>query len=231
MLISGAFANAQGDTPQKDPASGNIKAAGTAIVTGEKHVSPTDRVAAASKAIEFTEVGKDVASPSVKLPAGAELVRQLSAALANGKGNVLLNWYKVGGQLWVDIYTSQENQAWVKRNHVAMKAAMPIRPDKMAMTMRYILPGKREGFLLVASDESADLALMLPKGFGGPVGQQVFLIESKDGTRHSYDFGDLDGRGYAIVRETVDGTGQVKPADDTQYFVWNGRTFIPRHSN
>jgi hypothetical protein len=231
ITLTATLAGAQTNSPQKDPVSGNATPAGTAVTSGDAQVSPPAKNVEASKATEFSDVGKAIAAPPLKLPEGAESVRQVTAPLAEGKDSVLLNWYKVGGGLFVDILTTHDNQAWVKRNHIALKGEMPIRPDKMALTMRFLEPGKRSGFLIVASDESADLALVLPQGFGGKVSQQVFLVQSSSGARHSYDFGDLDSRGYAIVRESIDSTGEVKPSADVQFFVWNGRTFIHRKAN
>ncbi len=225
------LSRAQTSDDTKDPATGTAPAAGTTTVTGEAPKSPPAKNADAAKATDFVDLGGVIAAPALKLPAGAESARRVSAPLANGKDSVMLNFYKVLGVLYMDVLLSHDNQAWTRQNHVVFNKSLPIRPEKMNVTMRYLKPAARKGFVIVASDQSADIALVFPLGFGGKVSQNVFLVQSASGTRHSYSFGDVDSNGFVIVRETVDSTGQVKPSEDTQYFVWDGRTYIHRKAN
>lgn len=225
------LSQAQTNDDTKDPTTGADPVAGTTTVTGETPKSPPAKNADAAKATDFVDLGGAIAAPALKLPAGAQSVRRVSAPLAGGKDSVMLNFYKLSGGLYMDVLTSHDNQAWTKQNHVVFKGTIPIRPEKMNVTLRYLKPAARKGFVVVASDESADMALVFPLGFGGKVSQNMFLVQSASGTRHSYAFGDVDSNGFVIVRETVNSTGQVKPSEDTQYFVWDGRTYIHRKAN
>ena len=85
--------------------------------------------------------------------------------------------------------------------------------------------------MFVLSDEAMHYVLAFPKGLGKPVTQQQFLTTSKNGTQSVYSFGELDGRGFAIVRGTVVNAGEIPSGDGNKYFVWNGSRFIPRARN
>lgn len=186
---------------------------------------------AQSKATEFSELGTTVKSASLKTPAGADTIRQLSAPLDDNGNNVLLNFYKLNGVVFVDVLTSKNNQPWTQRNHIRLQAPLPLRPDKMTVTMRYLSPVRRTGYMIIAADDGGNLTLTFPKGFGGTVSQQAFLANSSTDIRRTYTFGDQDSHGFTMVKSTVESSGQVKPSDDVQYFVWNGSRFIPRRPN
>jgi hypothetical protein len=227
VLTGGVSARAQ--APTLPPAGAPTTNA--PVTTGDPQTSPPEKNAEAGKATEFTDSGTTVASASLKLPAGAESVRQMTAPLGSGIDTVLINLYKMSGDLFADVFTSHKNQAWTKKNHIRLKSPLPIRAEKMTVLMRFLMPSERKGSLLIASDESADVVLVFPSGFGGKVSQQTFLTQSKTGARHTYTFGDQDSRGYSIVKASLDSAGEVKPGSDVQFYVWNGRMFIPRKAN
>jgi len=186
-----------------------------------------------TKAVEFSEMGSAIAGQAVRLPVGAEIVRQLSAPLGTTGETVLLNFYKQNNNLFTDVLTSKNGQAWTRRNHLRLPSPLPAPPGQMSVTMRYLNGTKRIGYLIVASADAGSVTMAFPKGFGGTVKQQVFLASTPAApTVHlSYNFGDLDSRGFVIVRSTVDSAGEVKPSGDVQYFVWNGTQFIARKPN
>ena len=229
--MSSTHAIAQADAPADNAGPPPAPKGTTPTVTGDPQVSPPRKTAEAAKPTEFIDAGKAIATATIKLPAGADAVRQLTAPLGNGIDNVLLNVYKLSGGLFVDVFTSHKNQAWSKRNHIHLQGPLALRPEKMETTMRFLDLLHHKGFLIVASDESADVTMAFPNGFGGKVFQQQFLAQSKTGAHHSYTFGDQDSRGFTIVKASLDSAGEVKPAEDTQFYVWNGRMFIPRKDN
>ena len=189
-------------------------------------------VHAQTKMIEFSEMatGPVAASPTVAVPSGATGIRQISAPLGEDGDSVVLNIYKKAGDIFVDAMTGKSGQAPLVRNHVRLKSPLPIRVDKMTVTMRYLFPDKPQGIMLICSDDSADVALTMPKGFGGTAYQTVFLTTVK-GIRRNYDFTGNDSRGYAIVKSSVESTGTVKPSQDVRFFVWSGKDFVPRKAN
>ena len=184
-----------------------------------------------AKPTEFSDVGAAIAAPALKTPAGAEIVRQVSAPIGKTGDTVLLNWYKRNGVVFMDILTSKNQQAWTPRNHVRITAPLPLRPEKMTVTMRSLDVLHRKGFLIVANDEAGSFALALPKGFGGTVMQQLFATAPTTGTHRAYDFSQADSRGFVLVKATVESSGQVKASDDVVVYVWNGKKFIQRKSN
>jgi hypothetical protein len=221
------FSNAQ-DTTANPRAATTTTATTT---TGEVRAAQPEKNAAAAAAIEFAEVGADIAGPTLKIPDGAESLRKVSAPVQNTGDTVLLDFYKLNGDIFADVLTAHKGGPWTQRNHIRVMSPLAIRPDKMTLTLRYLQPLRRRGFVIQGTDTSGDLAVVLPTGFGGKVSQQQFLAQSSEGVTHSYNFADQDSRGYTIVKATVDATGQVKPADDVQFFVWNGKQFIPRRAN
>lgn len=186
---------------------------------------------AQTKAIEFSDMGTAITGARVKMPESAALVRQISAPLGDKGETLLLNFYKLNGVVFLDCLTAREGQPWTRRNHVRLRSPLPIRPEKMAVQMQFMEPTRQRGFLLIASDEAGHLTMALPKGFGGPVMQQEFLGNSSTSIRRTYDFGQLDSRGFVSVKASVESAGQIKPTEDVQYFIWNGKRFVPRRPN
>lgn len=190
--------------------------------------------------VEFSKLGGNIARPSLMAPKGAATVLQVSATLgSSGKESVLVHLYRRGGgssnaALFADIFTAKGKQAWTRRNTIRLSQAFPTRPGNMNVTIRYLEPVKRRGLMIVASADEMHYVLSFPKGLGGTVTQQQFLTSSKNGTRSAYTFGDLDGRGFAIIKGMVvsAAAGQESAPDDAlQYFVWNGKRFVPRAAN
>lgn len=204
-------------TPTVAPASGGTTSAPVSV--------PTDKVK------EPSGSASSPALPPVKVPEGAELLRQVSAPL-NDKGDVLvLNVYKTSGEVYMDALTGKSGQQPISRNHVHLKSPLLIRPEKMDLSMRWLQADNKTGVEIVAEDESGSVALVFPKGFGGTAYQQQFATANAGGVRRSYDFTQNDSRGFAMVKSMVDSAGAVKPANDVQFYVWNGAKFIPRKAN
>jgi hypothetical protein len=184
------------------------------------------------KMVEFSELGTGtVAANGVKSPAGATVLRQVSAPLNQAGDSVLLNIYKRNGEVFVDALTGKAGQPGVLKNHVRIKSPSPIRPEKMTVTMRWLQADYRSGVLIIASDDSGSLLLAFPKGFGGPAYQQQFLAASAAGVRRTYDFSTNDSRGFAIVKASVESSGTVTPPKDYLFYVWGGKQFVPRKPN
>ena len=192
-----------------------------------------DRGNVIAKPIEFGELGDGIAKPNLKMPSGATSIRQVSAPFGAGNDTILLNVYKVNGAVFMDVLTSKNSQPWTPRNHIRLKSPLPLRPDKMALTLRFLEPQRKKSYLIVAADDAGILTFAFPKGIGGTVMQQQFLASttSQAAVKRTYDFGQTDSRGFVIVKATVEGTGEIKPTNDVQFFVWNGKSFIPRKPN
>jgi hypothetical protein len=184
-----------------------------------------------AKPIEFEDLGAAISKVAVKMPAGASVLRQATAPLGENVQTLLLNVYKLNNVVFADVLTSKGNQAYTRRNHIRLKSPLAVRPNKMVLTMRYLEPQRRRGYLGLAADEAGTLALVFPKGFAGNVIQQNFLASSTDKIKRSYDFSQADSRGFVIVKANVESTGQVAPAEDGQIYVWNGKQFIKRRAN
>lgn len=192
-----------------------------------------DRGNVVAKPIEFGELGQGIAKPKLKMPSGATAIRQVSAPFTQNGDVALLNLYKLNGVVFMDLFTSKNNQPWTMRNHVRLKSPLPLRPTEMALTLRYLEPQRKKSYMIVAADDAGILTFAFPKGFGGPVMQQQFLAasSSKSAVKRTYDFGQTDSRGFVIVKSTVEGSGQISPTQDVQFFVWNGKSYIPRKAN
>ncbi|MBC8102048.1 MAG: hypothetical protein H7Z41_05610 [Cytophagales bacterium] len=184
-----------------------------------------------AKPTEFSDLGSAITKRAVKLPAGATLLRQASAPLDENGESLVLNLYKRNNVLFADVLTSKNGQALTVRNHVRLKSPFAVRPSKMVLTLRYLEPQRKRGYLILAADEAANFAMVFPKGFGGAVVQQDFLASSTAKVKRTYDFSQADSRGFVIVKAAVESTGEVKPSDDVLIYVWNGKQFIPRRAN
>jgi hypothetical protein len=210
---------------------GPIRMAAAQTEPTEKPVPlPAENVASVTPT-PFSELGQAIAGPTLQTPAGATIVRQVSAPIGDTGETVLLNVYRSNGDVFTDVLTQKGGQAWTRRNHLRLKSPLPLRPEKMVFTLRYLEPHPRRGFLIVASDDAGNLAMTFPKGFGGTAMQQLFLTNPKPDIRRSYSFNEQDSRGFTIIKATVDTAGQAKTVDDIQYYVWNGQQFIPRKPN
>lgn len=193
---------------------------------------PTSGTAEANPGVAFSKLGGEVARTPVPVPSGATTVMQASAPLGtSGSEFILLNLYKRSDALFVDILTAKGQQAGTRRNSVRLIAPFPDHPENLSATVRYLEPKKKNGLMIVLSDEAMHYVLAFPKGLAKPVTQQQFLTTSKAGTQSVYTFGELDGRGFGIVKGTVVSAGEIKTGDGTKYFVWNGSRFIPRARN
>lgn len=183
--------------------------------------------------ITFTPLGKEIARPAVRIPVGATTLLQVTAPLgSSGTEQVLVHIYKLNDAMFLNVLTAKGKQVWTKRNSIRLLAPLPAHADALTVTWRYLEPRKQRGLMITASDDAMHYVLAFPKGFGGSVTQQQFLTTSKTGTQSTYQFSDLDGRGFAIVKATVvSAGGEIKAGDAMQYFVWNGKRFIPRAYN
>lgn len=190
-----------------------------------------DPVNPIAKPIEFEDLGAAISKVAVKVPAGATLLRQATAPLGENGQTLLVNVYKLNNVIFADLLTAKNGQAYTRRNHIRLKSPLAVRPNKMVLTMRYLEPQRRRGYLILAADDAGTLAMALPKGLAGSVIQQNFLASSTDKVKRSYDFSQADSRGFVIVKANVESTGEVKPAEDGQIYVWNGVAFIKRRPN
>jgi hypothetical protein len=191
----------------------------------------------ANPGVEFSKFGGSIARPSLMAPKGAITLLQVSAPLgSSGKESVLVHLYRHSSNnaLFAHILTAKGKQAGTRRNTIRLSQAFPTSPENLNVTIRYLEPVKRRGLMIVVSGEALHYVLSFPKGLGSTVTQQQFLTTSKNGTRSAYTFSDLDGRGFAIVKGTVvSAAGQQSAPEDAalQYFVWNGKRFVPRAAN
>ena len=182
--------------------------------------------------VKFTALGGAIARPSIPLPTGATSLLQVAAPLgSSGNESILFHVYKRDNALFADVLTAKASQVWTRRNTVRLLAPYPDHPESLNVTLRYLEPRARRGVMLVASDNAMYYILAFPKGLGATVTQQQFLSTSKNGTQSTYAFGDLDTRGFVIIKATVLNAGGDKPDSMVQYFVWNGTKFIPRAIN
>lgn len=213
--------NTPGQQPPKQQAPSSVSVSAQPVKNA-KEVNP---------GVEFSKLGGSLA-PAPVVSSDANSLMQVTAPLgASGTDSVLVHLYQKNDALFMDVLTAKGKQAWTKRNTVRLIAPYPDHPGNMKVTLRYLEPRKKSGLMIVASDDSMHYVLTFPKGLGATVAQQQFLATAKDGTQSTYDFGDLDGRGYAIVKATVVSTSGGANGDAMQYFVWNGTRFIPRAKN
>ncbi len=181
---------------------------------------------------EFTTLGKEIARPAVRVPLGGKTLLQVTAPLgSSGNQSVLVHVYQLNDALFMNVMTAKGRQTWTRRNAVRLNAPYPDHPENLSVTLRYLEPRKQRGLMIVASDEAMHYVLAFPKGFGGKVTQQQFLTTAKTGTQSTYQFSDLDGRGFAIIKAKVISAKEIGGGDALQYFVWNGTKFIPRAYN
>jgi hypothetical protein len=206
--------------------------------TGQKPESvsisaaPASVVKEANPGVAFSNLGGEVARPKIPTPGGGTSVLQASAPLGTaGSESVLLNVYRRNQAVFVDILTAKGQQVGTRRATVRLIAPLPAHPESMTATLRYLEPRKRKGLMLVLSDDAMHYVLAFPKGLGTSVTQQQFLTTSKTGTQSTYAFGELDGRGFGIVKATVLSAEEIKPTEGIKYFVWNGSRFVPRAYN
>jgi hypothetical protein len=186
----------------------------------------------ANPGVAFSKLGGEIARPPLPTPGGGATALQVSAPLGTaGSESILLNVYRRNQALFVDVLTAKGQQVGTRRATVRLIAPLPAHPENMTATLRYLEPRKRKGLMLVLSDEAMHYVLAFPKGLGPSVTQQQFLNTSKTGTQSTYSFGELDGRGFGIVKATVVSAGEIKATEGIKYFVWNGSRFIPRAYN
>jgi hypothetical protein len=231
LLLSGVLLFPAGVRAQTEPkvqtdnpapqGSGNVSVAAT----------PADTPKETNPRTEFSKLGGAVASPGVPPAKEGETLLRASAPLTGGKDSILAHLYKRNNVLYLDLLTAKGKQAWTRRNTIRLLTPYPDRPGDLTLTWRYLEPRKRSGLMLVASSESSHYVFTFRKGVGGPVTQQQFLNTAKNGTQSEYEFGGLDGRGYAIIRANVVNAGETATGPVQQYFVWNGSKFIPRAKN
>jgi hypothetical protein len=185
------------------------------------------------KPIEFSDLGQAISAQEVKTPADAEPVRQMSAPIMRTGQTVLIDIYKLNGDLFAEILTSRNGQPWMHQNHLRLPSPFPLNPEHMEVSLRYLRPPKRTGYLVVASDPAGSVTIALPTGFGGLAKMQEFLAtsDSAPAAHVTYAFDDLDSRGYVIVKGSLESSGDVTPTADEQFYVWNGTQFIPRKAN
>jgi hypothetical protein len=222
LLIASAACHAQDDVKVTKPAPSTISV----------NAAPASPAKVENPGIEFSKLGGNIARPAIAAPKGATSLLQASAPLNSSTGeSVLVHLYQQNQALFVDILTAKGKQAATRRATVRLRDPLPTSPGNLQVAMRYLEPRKKKGPVIVLSDDSMNYVLAFPKGFGTAVTQQQFVNTSKNGTQSTYNFNDLDGRGFAIVKATVVSAAGVAPGDAQQYFVWNGSKFIPRREN
>ena len=228
LLLTGAYAQTAPPAPIPDAPKPPPKSA-----TNPAPSVDDDRGNVQAKPLVFENLGKGIAAPKLKIPAGAAVIRQASVPFGTKGDTALLNMYKRSGVLFMDVFTSKSNQPWTLRNHLRVKSPLPLNPETMALTLRYLEPQRKKSFLIAAADDAGVLTVVLPKGFGGSVMQQVWLTSTakQPDVKRTYDLGQVDSRGFVIVKSTLDGSGQIKPTNDEKFYVWNGKSYVPRKEN
>lgn len=181
--------------------------------------------------IELQSVEQTAQEMGLTIPTGVTTLRLALAPLEDSGESVLLHFYQRRESVFVDLLTSRQNQPWLRRNHLRLQGSSAAQPARSILTLRRLEPERRRGWFLMATGNTFHWALSLPRGFGGPAFQQGFLKSVASNHQRSYDFTQLDSRGFVIVKVNVENAGDAQPGPDSVFYVWNGRQFVQRPGN
>ncbi len=233
LFVGIATCHAQEPAPEAkvETAPPTGQPAGTISVSAQ----PVGKLKETNSGVKFSALGAPssvVARPSIPVVADAISLLQASAPVGkSGNESVLVHVYKRYNALFMDILTAKASQTWTRRNTVRLNAPYPDHPESLQITLRNLSPRQHSGVMIVASDIAMHYVFAFPRGLGAAVTQQLFLVTSSNGSQSTYSFGDLDTRGYAIIKASVQNSGEVKPDSVVKYFVWSGTKFVPRATN